>query len=118
MCAVTESISRRGLWVLLRAYGGFKRTSTLQCFSPKRGSYFMRHLPHSYGGAVFAGTKAVGKSARYNLGSSQSSKVGMVLTSGFHTQARRFSSGVFFFLIDKRRTPVRVFSPLTQDVSL
>lgn len=36
-----------------------------------------------------AGAKTVsGRSARYNLGSDQSSKVGMVLTSGFHTQVK------------------------------
>lgn len=34
-----------------------------------------------------AAAKAVGgRGARYNLGSAQSSKVGVVLTSGFHTQ--------------------------------
>lgn len=34
-----------------------------------------------------AGEKAVGgRSARYNLGSGQNGKVGVVLTSGFHTQ--------------------------------
>lgn len=40
--------------------------------------------------AFAAGPKATSsRSARYNLGSAQRSKVGVVLTSGFHTQVGR-----------------------------
>lgn len=45
-------------------------------------------LPSHAGAKVSGG----GRSARYNLGSAQGSKIDVVLTSGFHTQVRRFST--------------------------